>query len=402
MPGSNETKYERMKKKVLILSYSSIDNDPRVLRQIQFFKKLDFEIMLSGIQYSGDYAFLPIIRPKNLLFRFIKLLLLIFRSTSLRRWEFSYNSSLAELKTHQPPFDMILANDVETWPIGVALKDHSSQSKLIFDAHEHYTEHFSDVWKWNWFHKRYLTYLCKEFIPRADKFITVCDGIGMEYEKDYGVEVSLILNTPDFEPALSPSPRKEKIQIIHHGIANRSRKIEKMVHLMDLLDERFELKLILVPSDLAYFEEIKELSKGKAIEFLDPVPTQDISNFINQFDIGLFILEPVNFNYEMALPNKFFEFIQARLAIAIGPSPEMQKIVVAEGNGIVTESFEEAEMAETLNSLSAEKIQEMKKKSHRVAWKYSNHHNEQVMENLLQDLCLSSEFTLAESHNQEP
>jgi hypothetical protein len=28
----------------------------------------------------------------------------------------------------------------------------------------------------------------------------------------------------------------------------------------------------------------------------------------------------------MALPNKFFEFIQARLAVAIWPSPEMSKI----------------------------------------------------------------------------
>ena len=33
---------------------------------------------------------------------------------------------------------------------------------------------------------------------------------------------------------------------------------------------------------------------------------------INQFDLGVYLLPPVNFNSAHALPNKFFEFIQAR------------------------------------------------------------------------------------------
>lgn len=388
-----------MKRRVLILSYSSIDRDPRVLRQISFFDKLNFDIALSGVNYLGDFCFIPISRPKTFLFRLIKAFLMVFRLTSLRRREFLYHSSLKKLKTCQPPFDLILANDIETWPIGAALKNHTPQSKLVFDAHEHYTKHFSDVWKWNWFHKRYLSYICRELIPKTDKFITVCDGIAREYEKDYGVDALLILNTPNFEKELVPSFKKDKIQIIHHGIANRSRKIEKMIHLMDYLDDRFELKLILIPTDLPYFQQLRELAKGKAIDFLDPVPTSEISNFINQFDIGLFILEPVNFNYAHALPNKFFEFIQARLAIAIGPSPEMKKIVEAERNGIVTQSFDEVEMARTLNALSIGEIQEMKEISHNIAWKYSNHQNEKVMENLLQDLGLLQIQTAAEPVN---
>ena len=377
-----------MKRRVLILSYSSIDRDPRVLRQIKFFSKLNFDITLSGLSYAGNLSFIPILRPKKVLFRLIKFFLMVFRATSLRKREFLYHSSLKKLKTCQPLFDLILANDIETWPIGAELKNHTPESRLVFDAHEHYTKHFSDVWKWNWFHKRYLSYICREFIPKTDKFITVCDGIAREYRNDYGVDALLILNTPDFEEKLLPSFKKDKIQIIHHGIANRSRKIEKMIYLMDYLDDRFELKLILVPVDLSYFRQLRELAKGKAIEFLDPVPTSEISSFINRFDIGLFLLEPVNFNYEMALPNKFFEFIQGRLAIVIGPSPEMKKIVEAERNGVVTQSFNEVEMAKILNALSMEEIQEMKAISHRIAWKYSNQQNEKVMEALLDDLGL--------------
>lgn len=362
--------------------------DPRVLRQLSFFEKHGFEIVLSGLEYTGEKSFYPITKAKSPFFRALKLGIMVARLARVRVKEFLRHSSLKDLSLRKPSFDLILANDAETWPLAVALKKSHPQAKIIFDAHEQYAKEFSEMLLWKWFHKRFVNFVCKKYIPKADKFITVCDGIAQDYAKDYGVQAHLILNTPEYEPDLTPSPEKDKIQIIHHGIANRSRKIEKMIHLMDYLDERFELKLMLIPSDPAYYQELKELAKGKRIEFLAPVPTQKISSFINRFDIGLFILEPVNFNYANALPNKFFEFIQARLAIAIGPSPEMSKIVLQEQNGIVAHSFEEKELGEAMNVITWEDIHKMKAISHQTAWKYSNHQNEKVMEGLLQDLNL--------------
>ncbi len=363
-------------------------SDPRVLRQIAFFEKIGFEILLSGLEFQGEKPFFSLTKSKSAFFRALKLGIMVARLTRLRVLEFLHHSSLKELSSQAPAFDLIFANDAETWPLAIELKKSHPGAKVIFDAHEQYAKEFSDMLLWKWFHKRFVNFVCENYIPKADKFVTVCDGIAQDYAKDYGVKAQLILNTPDYEPHLIPSQPKRKIQIIHHGIANRSRKIEKMVRLMDYLDERFELRLMLVPSDPAYLKELNEMAKGKQIEFLTPVPTQEISTFINRFDIGLFILEPVNFNYANALPNKFFEFIQARLAIAIGPSPEMKKILEAEHIGIVTQSFDEKEMAEVLNALSLEEIHLMKQNSHKVAWKYSNHQNEQVMENLLYELGL--------------
>ena len=53
----------------------------------------------------------------------------------------------------------------------------------------------------------------------------------------------------------------------------------------------------------------------------------ELPRMANDYDVGLYLLPPTNFNQRYALPNKFFEFIQGRLAIAIGPSPEMAKLV---------------------------------------------------------------------------
>ena len=77
-----------------------------------------------------------------------------------------------------------------------------------------------------------------------------------------------------------------------------------------------------------------------------------IVDTIAQYDIGLFLLSPANFNYYHALPNKLFEFVQARLAVAIGPSPEMARIVNDHDLGIVAPDFEPTTMAAHLNALT--------------------------------------------------
>jgi hypothetical protein len=93
----------------------------------------------------------------------------------------------------------------------------------------------------------------------------------------------------------------------------------------------------------------------------------EIVPFTNQYDIGLFLVPPTNFNLEHTLPNKFFEFIQARLAVAIGPSIEMKKIVEEYDCGVVSSDFTPKTLAKQLNALTTEKITYYKNQSHKAA-----------------------------------
>jgi hypothetical protein len=60
----------------------------------------------------------------------------------------------------------------------------------------------------------------------------------------------------------------------------------------------------------------------------------------------------MTFNLKYILPNKFFEFIQARLAVAIGPSVEMKRLVKEWDCGIVAANFEAKSMAAEINRLT--------------------------------------------------
>jgi hypothetical protein len=75
------------------------------------------------------------------------------------------------------------------------------------------------------------------------------------------------------------------------------------------------------------------------IKFNGPIPFNDLVNKLSEYDWGFYLFQPTGFNTKYALPNKFFEFIQARLGVIIGPSPEMMAIVNKYENGFVSKDF---------------------------------------------------------------
>ena len=166
------------------------------------------------------------------------------------------------------------------------------------------------------------------------------------------------------------------MRMIHHGAAAPSRGIETMIEMMRHVDERFHLDLMLVPLSLPYLEKLSVLArKVPRTRIIPPVAMQDLVPAGNDYDIGLYLLRPSSFNNLHALPNKFFEFIQARLAVAIGPSPEMARIVRQFDCGIVADDFAPATLACALNSLTAADVDRMKAGSEKAAHVYTAENN---------------------------
>ena len=128
------------------------------------------------------------------------------------------------------------------------------------------------------------------------------------------------------------------------------------------MHERHSLHFMFIQSD--YVEELKRsastLAPGRVF-FHDPVPPEDITKEISQYDVGFFLIPPTNYNYHFCLPNKFFDFICAGLAVCIGPSPSMAEIVKKYGLGVVCNTFEPEDMASMLNQIPLDHWAEMKK-----------------------------------------
>jgi hypothetical protein len=98
-----------------------------------------------------------------------------------------------------------------------------------------------------------------------------------------------------------------------------------------------------------------------AIRFRDPVPYSQLVATLSEYDVSLVFLPPTNFNLKNALPNKFFEAVQARIGLIVGPSPAMVALVEQYGLGAVTADFSADSLRTTLHGLTAEKISEWKR-----------------------------------------
>jgi hypothetical protein len=196
----------------------------------------------------------------------------------------------------------------------------------------------------------------------------VSEGLAAEYHREYRVDPEVIMSLPSPWDLHPQQPAEDKIRIIHHGAAGRSRRTEIMLEMMDHVDKRFTLDLMMISTDVNYWRYIVSLAeKRQNVRIIPPVPMQEIIPATNKYDIGLFLVPPTNFNLAHTLPNKLFEFIQARLAVAIGPSEDMSRIVRKYNCGLVANDFQPRSLAKELNQLTSESLMELKLHSHKAA-----------------------------------
>jgi glycosyltransferase involved in cell wall biosynthesis len=370
-----------LKKAILVISFSQLHRDPRVYRQVTFLKD-SYDICTLGLDSSrieGVTHFTVQTKLCTKQDKIRKALLLMAHSFDKYYWRtfgmWDCDASVDTRPILQNDFALVIANDIDSLPLALKL---ARGCPVLFDAHEFAPLEFEDIFLWRLLLMSYKKYLCKRYVPKAAAMTTVCDGIAEEYRRLYGVRPQVITNATEYADCAPSKVLDGRVRMIHHGVALPSRKLEAMFTMMEHLDERYSLDLMLVPAAPLYLAKLKAKGDNR-ISFVPPVPMKDIPYTINKYDIGLFYLEPVNFNYKHALPNKLFEFVQARLAIAIGPSPEMAAIVKKYDLGIVADTFDPRAMAAKLNRLAKEKIEYYKNQSHRHAKELSADENKKKL-----------------------
>ena len=369
------------KKTVLILCYTNPASDPRVRRQIDALK--DYDVITCGSGKECDYQIYQ--APKFNLFRKIKRFIWL-KTRQYEKWYWDdYKSKLAQQLSCITK-DVVIANDIHTLPLALRIS-----SKVYFDAHEYHPEEWNNSFKWRFLYKKYYTYLCKKYIVMAGKFSTVSEGIAEAYETLTGIKPLVITNAASYRE-LKPCEVTRPVKLIHHGAAIPLRQIEKLIHMMDYLDNHIlHLMLTTMDENNWYLQKLKNLA-GPKVKFLDPVAYDKICETINKFDIGVYIMDENNINHTFLLPNKFFEFIQARLCIVVSPNPEMVKLVRKYDLGVLSSDFAAETMAVTIKNLSPEKITYYKQQSHVHAKELSAEVNIQKLKEIVMNLCEQKTF----------
>jgi len=356
------------RKHVCILAFSVIKRDARVLRQVEYLSPhYDVTVIGYGERPAGwDNAvqWRQVTPKTSTLNRILNLLTLIvgriWPRIYVRRYTTRGHVQQATAFAQQSNADLYHANDWDTLPIAAEVAAKTG-AKLVFDAHE-----FAPLQNNTWFFThlvRYrIIYFIKRYAGQAARTITVSEPIAERYTREYHFHPTVIMNIPSYRGEVSKQPvDPANIRLIHHGGAQPKRQLELLIDSVAKADAQFTLHFMLV-GDAKYIQFLKDHAQKMApgrVHFHEGVPPEQIVQTIADYDIGIHLLPPSNYNHLMALPNKLFDFIHAGLAVVIGPSPAMQHIVETYKLGAVTSDFTAEAFAEAINALDVETIQQM-------------------------------------------
>lgn len=358
--------------RALVASDSPIARDPRVLRQVRWLTELGYTVDTVGRgpaapEVSGEHYAMP---RRSVAVRVLSYLLL----PNAPKYRTLIRSTIpAPLRDGVAGgiYDLVALNEIELLPWFVEVKPRLVRpgGRSHLDLHEFAPSQRSGL-AYRLVFKRFRDWLVS-FIPRPefDTRSTVAGGIARLYTGLFDIdEPRIIRSTPDFVDQQPSAVDPERIRLVHHGVASATRGLDLLVSAVALADERFTLDLMLVGSPDA-IAPLKRLAEplGERVTFRDPVDVRSIATAINEYDAELIFFPPVTQNLRFALPNKFFESVQGRLAIITGESSEMVEIVEQYGNGLVVQGWTAADLAAALNGIDAASVTAMKQASDAAA-----------------------------------
>nr|WP_193510361.1 glycosyltransferase [Cryobacterium sp. BB736] len=280
-------------------------------------------------------------------------------------------------------WDIVIAHDVKTIEAALRLKPRHG---VLLDLHEYAPRQEEHSLLWRLLIAPYFRWLCRTKVPRASAVVTVSQGIADEYEREFGFESTLVVNaTPYYE--LNARPVSAPLRLVHSGGIAVQRRLDLMITGVRESSANVTLDLYLVGGDSALMRQLKELAAGDGrIRFREPVPYDELVPTLNEYDLGLSIFPPTTFNLAWCLPNKFFDFVQARLGVIVGPSPEMSRFVDEYGIGLVLHDFEPSSLARALESITSETVAKWKTASAAHADALSSESQATVWEELITKL----------------
>jgi hypothetical protein len=357
------------RKRVCILVFSDIVRDGRVLREVEYARRhYEVDVIAQGHWNPPEGVRFFSLPRTTWSASLVSVALLLAGNITHRAWEKyywqrqEYWDALELLRNGR--YDLIHANDLDALPVAVRAAE-VSNTRVLYDAHEYSLEAGGESWRVQ-LRSPFRKYLLQTYGPKISAMITVAEGIGKLYRSDFNFESKVIMNAPyyrehEFRP-VDPSC----IHLVHHGGVIPGRNIEDFISMMSRLDDRFHLHLMLIPVYKSYHATLKQLAGKTApdrIHFLPAVAPHQVTEVVNHFDIGIPLMRVNKISYFNALPNKFFDYIIAGLAIAVSPLPEMEQIVKEHQIGAISPDQSIDSMVKMLNSLTPDQINEFKRNS---------------------------------------
>lgn len=221
----------------------------------------------------------------------------------------------------------------------------------IYDAHELFTE-LKEVITRPKIRKAW-TRVEKKYVPQFKQGYTVSEGIAAEFNKRYGVSYTCIRNMPllrDLTPSLMEDPF-----ILYQGAVNEARGFEQLIPALKEVNCR-----VVICGDGNFMPQLKQLIRDNGlterITLTGMLPPDELWSISQKAYAGIAVAEQHGLNQYLALPNKFFDYIQAGVPQVTMNFPEYRAINEQFEVAVLINELTTGSIAAALNNLLGDTV----------------------------------------------
>jgi len=322
----------------MILSNSFIV-DPRVYKEAMSLSDAGHEITV--IFWDRDAKYLSDERVKNVRVIGIqtKGLMKILPHDLFRNplwWWKAYKKAL-ELYNNGYTFDVVHCHDLDTLQTGVWLKKRLNV-KIVYDAHEIFGYMIERTMP------KIVTKISflieKILIKHVDQIITVNNPLKTFFSKITTAPIDIIMNCGEITTKIYLPPNNTMFTISYFGILDSSRMFPKIVDYIGTIENT---QFIIAGKKARLYIEVEKVSKKyNNIIFLGTIPYNQVIEKTLDCNVILCMLDPVDKNNQVGLPNKIFEAMLTGRPVIVSKGLYYSELVETENCGVSVEyNFEE-------------------------------------------------------------
>lgn len=320
-------------KRVIVSVTNDLVTDQRVHKMCTTLSQMNFNITLIGRKLKNSKE----------IFRDYKItrMNLVFNKGFLFYTEYNVRLFLKLLFLKK---GILLANDLDTL-LPNYLVSKLKKIPLVFDSHELFSElpsiqgrYSQKVWK----------ILEKWLVPKQKNFITVSNSIANWFKKNYNVNPLVIKNLPTSKN--NPFTESKNNYILYQGALNKGRGLLALIEAMQKIN---------IPLKIAGDGPFKSEIQKKIIEFKVEDKVKLIGNIQPEYlftitqkaTLGISLEEDLGLSYRYSLPNKLFDYIQAKTPVVATYLPEIKQVVKNYKIGEIIKNHSPNEIAKAINKV---------------------------------------------------
>jgi glycosyltransferase involved in cell wall biosynthesis len=285
--------------------------------------------------------------------------------TTVARTPFWWRAAYKQAKRlHETtPFDTVHAHDLDTLPVGVHMKRRHGL-RLVYDAHEIFSHMIAPDQPWPV--PQTADRLERRLLRHVDHMITAGDTFKQHYSRFYNGPITVVHNTLWDRPGPWKPPTRKEFSLVYIGTLSRDRMFPGLVEALGSLDG---VRLLIGGKKEGVYDQVEKAAREHPnVDFLGPVPHQQVIEHTRACHALIVPLDPSNKQYQMQLANKAYDAMAAGRPLIGTQGTATGEFCRRLGYGITTK-YDPAALREAVQQLAndPEQAKKMGKKAHELA-----------------------------------